>query len=105
MPDYSHHKMQDWEWYSHYHSRMGREAFEKYFNQIHTLLHSMQPGSFFSIEKNVKPDNRDLFIKMCCMIFRVQLVGNDLPEYYYDFSLDYTEIRCKKIVGIKKMIK
>jgi hypothetical protein len=75
---------------------MGKEAYEKYVNDIYKFLLAMQPGNFLSIEKNVKPENIDLFIKVCCMFIQEQQASSTPRKFYHTFSDDYAEIRCKK---------
>ena len=94
MPDYSEHLLQNWEWCNEYRSRMGKAAYEKYVSDVYELLLAMQPDSFFSIERRVKPANRDLFIKVCCMFIQEQFMSNRRRDFCHSFSANYTEIRC-----------
>jgi hypothetical protein len=96
MPDYSQHRPQDWEWCNEYRSRMGDEAWWKYINDVYGFLLSMRPGNFLSVEKNVKPENVDLFIKVCCLFIQEQQASSFPGELYHIFGDDYAEIRCKK---------
>ena len=97
MADYSQHIMRDWGWYNEYRARMGKEACDQYVSNVYKLLLSMQPGSFFSIEKNVNPENRDLFIKICCMFIQEQFMSEHPRDFHHSFNEDYTEIRCVEI--------
>ena len=97
MPDYSEHKLQNWEWCNDYRSRMGKEAYEKYVSDVYAFLLKMKPESFFSIERNVKPENRDLFIKVCCMFIQEQFLSKQPRDFCHSFSPDYIEIRCVKL--------
>jgi len=94
MPDYSKHRMQNWEWYAEYRSRMGIEAFDKYVNSVYNLLMKMKPGAYFVIERNVKPENIDLFIKICCMFIREQSLSDLKNDIYHNFNADYSKIVC-----------
>jgi hypothetical protein len=94
MPDYSKHRLANWEWCNEYRSRMGEEAYDKYVNRVYELLLSMKPGMFFSIEKNVNPENIDLFVKVCCMCIQEQLMSPVPQKIYHIFNADYTEVRC-----------
>jgi len=94
MPDYSNHRLQNWEWYTEYRSRSGREPLLQYINTVYKLLMNMKPGSYFNIEKNVRPENIDLFIKICCMFIQEQTVSSRKREHYHCFNKTYTEIRC-----------
>ena len=98
MPDYSEHIMKNWEWCDRYRSLMGTAAYEKYVGSVYGLLMEMQPGSFFSIEKNVKPENRDLFIKTCCMFMKEQYLSDQSRDFCHSFNATCTEIRCIKLL-------
>lgn len=76
---------------------MGKESYEKYINNVYILLLGMQPDQFFSIEKNVKPENRDLFIKVCCMFIQEQNMSKKERNFHHSFSTDYTQIKCVKL--------
>jgi len=93
MPDYSEHIMKNWEWCSDYRSRMGTEAYGKYVRSVYELLLGMQTGSFFSIEKNVKQENRDLFIKICCRFMQEQFMSDQPRDFCLSFNANCTEIR------------
>ena len=96
MPDYSEHIMKNWEWCHDYRSRMGTAAYEKYVGNVYELLLAMQPDSFFSIEKNVKEGNRDLFIKVCCRFMQEQFMSGQPRDFCLSFNADCTEIRCER---------
>jgi hypothetical protein len=64
---------------------MGSEAFREYINRVYTELMMMNVGERFSIDKNVRPENIELFIKTGCMFI--------LDGFYdYEFSNDYKYI-------------
>ena len=94
MTDYSQHRPPDWEWYHAYRSRMGAEAFGKYLNDVYRMLSGMKPGSFFSIEKNVRSENIDLFIKICCMFIDEQVRAGP-ADVCHCFNPDYSIIKCQ----------
>jgi hypothetical protein len=98
MPDLSKHLMQNWEWCQAYRSQMGKEAYNQYVGNVYTLLLNMQPDTYFSIEKNVKPANIDLFVKVCCMFIQEQFMSDRPRNFCHSFSPDYTEIRCVPIL-------
>ena len=95
MPDYRIHRMKDWAWCDTYRARLGREAYDRYVNAVYRLLTEMKPGSFFVVEKNVKPDNIDLFIKICCMFIQEHAVIQKKCPECYEFNEDYTIIKRK----------
>ena len=97
MTDYSNHIMKNWDWCDAYRSRMGEESYYKYVGNVYDLLLNMQPGSFFSIEKNVKPENRDLFIKICCRFIQEQFMSDNRRNFNHSFNSNCTEIRCTKL--------
>ena len=93
MPDYSKHRLQNWEWYTQYRSEMGDIAFQQYVNRCYVILQTMQPGGYLVIDKNVRPENVDLFIKICCM-FIDEHNRFSQARLSYEFKSDYSEIRC-----------
>ena len=97
MSDYTNHIMKNWDWCEEYRSRLGEEVFNKYTDNVYTLLSDMQPDTFFNIEKNVKPENRDLFIKCCCMFMQEQFMSDQPRDHCHSFNSECTEIRCIKL--------
>lgn len=77
----------DWSWVELYQRRMGNEAFREYRDNVYRKLMAMQPKSSFDIEKNVREDNRDIFIKLCCLFMNEGNPG-------YKFSPNYKQIIC-----------
>ena len=102
MPDYTKHLLKNWEWSDEYRSRMGKEAYWKYVHEIYNMLLSRQPDSFFSIKKNVKPENVDLFIKVCCMFILEQSLSTVRRNFRYTFNRDCTEIRYVELHFLEK---
>ena len=94
MTDYTEHIMKNWEWCEKYRSRLGVTHYNKYVNDVISLLWDMQPDTFFSIEKNVKPENLDLFIKVCCMFMHTQYNSQQHRDVCHGFNADCTEVRC-----------
>lgn len=87
MNSYSIYRLMDWAWVDTYKSRMGNEAFHYYVNSVYGMLLKMNPGDRFEIEKTVKAENIDLFIKIVCMFIQEE-------HENYDFSNDYKIVRC-----------
>jgi hypothetical protein len=77
----------DWDWYEAYKSRMGAEALGCYIDRVYTFMRNMQPGSFFRLEGNVKPENIDLFVKVCCLFI------SEYPYLHCYFNADATQLR------------
>jgi len=86
--------MKNWDWCTEYRSLMGKEAYWKYVGSVYGLLLDMRLDSFFSIEKNVKPENRDLFIKVCCRFMQEQFMSGEPRNFCHSFNSECTEIRC-----------
>jgi len=94
MPNYAKHRMSNWDWYQEYRSRMGDEAYCRYEASVFNLLDGMKSGNFFVIEKNVQPENIELFIKICCYYIIKQQYAN-VSKTIHEFSDDYSSIKCK----------
>jgi hypothetical protein len=77
--------MTDWSWIQTYKDRMGNKAFKEYVNSVYKRLMEMKVGDRFSIDKNVRPENTELFIKIGCMFIREGFCD-------YEFSNDYKSI-------------
>ena len=77
---------------------MGKEAFDKYVNQVYEVLLSMKPGKFLSIDENVKSENIDLFIKICCMFISEQSVSAEPSGFCHIFNDEFTEIKCNTYI-------
>lgn len=86
MESYAQYRMNDWGWIPRYKSLMGKESFNEYVNNVYLELMSMKIGKSFSIDSEVKTENRELFVKIVCMFIQE---GN----YDYEFSPDYKIVR------------
>lgn len=95
MDTYETYKLIDWDWIQVYKTRMGKEAFQQYVNDVYRLLLTMLPGKPFNIEEKVREENRELFIKIVCM-FISEGNGN------YGFSDDYKKVRYEGEIKTKK---
>lgn len=82
MDSYAIYRLTDWDWINVYKQKMGISQFQDYVNGVYDELLRMKIGNSFSLESNVKEENRELFIKIVCMFIQE---GN----YDYEFSLDY----------------
>lgn len=54
----------DWSWYNRYSSLLGEEELKEYINKVYLRLDELQVGEFFYVEKKVKSENLELFIKV-----------------------------------------
>jgi hypothetical protein len=70
--DFSQHVLKsltDDTWIREYSEKMGEDNLYKYKNDVYKHLYNIQVGQSISIEKWVKPENWDLFVKIaCCFI-------------------------------------
>lgn len=82
MDSYAIYRLADWDWINIYKQKMGVSRFHDYVNDVYGELIRMKVGNSFSLESNVKEENRELFIKIVCMFIQE---GN--PDY--EFSKDY----------------
>lgn len=84
MADFSEYSLTSWTWRNLYEQQMGVEAFALYQERIWSALIRLPENEYYDIAKQVKPENRDLFIKTCCQFI--------LTHTDYEFSNDYTKI-------------
>lgn len=82
MSNLEKYRLTNYSFIEEYEKKMGIDYFRKYRDDIYRFLVSMKIGDRFSIERNVKVENIDLFIKIVCMFI---LAGNTA----YEFSNDY----------------
>lgn len=96
MDNYGMYRLTGWGWIDRYKKKMGIDLFHTYVNNVYNELMRMNVGDVFSLEKEVKEENRELFIKIVCMF--IQEGNND-----YEFSPDYKIVkRNEKITMVKK---
>ena len=103
MPNYTVHLMRNWDWLYKYKQELGAEKISEYINRVYQLLTKMKPGSFFSIEKNVKAENRDLFIKVSCMF--IDELYDSQSSLLYEFNSDATIIRHREKIEYTPLLK
>jgi hypothetical protein len=95
--DLSKHRMNNYDWLKEYITQRGKEAFNKFINDVYKFLLEIKPGSFFQIEGNVKPENIDFFIKVCCMFIHERYCSKQTFATEYIFSDNYSKIICREI--------
>lgn len=95
--DLSKYRMNNYDWFKEYTAQRGKEAFDKFINDVCKFLLEMKPGTFFQIERNVKPENIDFFIKVCCMFIHERYCSVQEFKTEYIFSNDYTKIIHREI--------
>lgn len=78
--------MSDYGWVELYKNKMGDAQFRDYLNSVYRQLLSLQVGQYFDIVKNVRSENYELFVKICCL-FISEEHGN------YEFFGNYTKIK------------
>lgn len=95
----SHHIPQNNDWLKAKMYEMGVPQFMEYSNRVYKLLLDLQPGCFINIAntKAVSEQNRELFIKCCCLFFTEK--GN--PFTGYEFSADATKITRREPIVFK----
>jgi hypothetical protein len=91
-PNYLESIPRDWNWYETYKSARGVDALHTFVDRVYKFLMNMKPDSFFRIDSGVKPENADLFIKVCCMFISEYGYLPDRTDYY-EFNADATFIR------------
>ena len=82
--NFSEHRLTDWTWQELYRAQLGEDTYNDYFNSVWMALDRLQENEYYDIAKQVKTENRDLFIKICCQYV--------MTHKEYEFSSDYTKI-------------
>ena len=82
--NFSEHRLTDWAWQELYRAQLGENTYNEYFNSVWMALDRLQENEYYDIAKQVKTENRDLFIKICCQYV--------MTHKEYEFSSDYTKI-------------
>lgn len=82
--NFSEHRLTNWSWQELYRIQLGESAYNEYFNSVWLALDRLEVNEFYDIAKQVRVENRDLFIKICCQYI--------LTHNGYEFSNDYTQI-------------
>jgi len=81
----SHHaptSLSDDTWIKEYIHKMGEKSFWGYKRQVYDLLQSLAIGEMVNVEKWVKPENIDIFIKIaCCFISESKCCYQMNPEH------------------------
>lgn len=82
--DFSEHRLTDWIWRDIYRAKLGDEVYDAFFEDLWLKLDQLRVNEYYDVARQVKPENRDLFIKICCQYI--------LTHKDYEFSNDYTKI-------------
>ena len=90
MINYSHHRLENWDWVDKYIEIHGWEEYINFTNKVYNRLVNLQPGKKFDITEKVSEKNRDFFIKIACQFILEQL--EMFKDGNYHFSDDYTKI-------------
>ena len=77
-------RLTDWTWQELYRAQLGEDTYNDYFTSVWMALDRLQENEYYDIAKQVKTENRDLFIKICCQYV--------LTHKEYELSNDYTKI-------------
>ena len=89
--DFRHYLLQsltDPTWINEYAAKMGEQALYAYKNEVYKALYNLQFGESIVIEKWVKPENYDLFVKICCCFISES-------EGCYQFNVECNKITHK----------
>lgn len=84
----------DHSWYYKYEKLMGEHKLNTYISRVYSTLWNMKPGERFEIDKRVKEENFELFIKTACWFMDDYFKGN--PNDNFFFSEDYSIIYRRK---------
>lgn len=77
-------RLNDWSELSKFKDEMGIEEYNAYTDKVYSVLLNLPPGKFYSVNKLAKPENFDLFIKICCLFIH--------SNHQYTMSSDYSKI-------------
>lgn len=102
MPDYTSHLPENMDWWELYKEKLGKHKLLEFTDRVYKLFINMKPGSFFSIEKNVTEENRDLFIKIICMFIDEAYHSPFSVEGYYELNSDCTVLKHVHTNKLKK---
>lgn len=86
MESFKQYRLNDYSFIEEYEKKMGQNYFRKYRDDVYIFLINMKVDEKFSIERNVKKENFDLFIKIICLFI---LEGH--PDY--EFTNDYKFVK------------
>lgn len=100
--DYTKHKMERENDLYPYLIEMGQIEFQRYLFRLHRLVSGMKPKEGFNIDDiNKKEENRDMFIKMLCLIAYIYHGIYFFNESYTYFYREEKPRYAKKIVKQK----
>ena len=77
-------------WIDEFCRNLGTEYIQNYYHRVWLKLYDMKIGEEFDITKRVKPDNRELFIKMASLC--IYELRHEYREWV--FSEDGSKIKC-----------
>ncbi|MDR2915591.1 MAG: hypothetical protein LBV74_12290 [Tannerella sp.] len=86
MESFVQYRLNDYSFIPEYEQRMGKDNFRKYRDDVFIRLTEIKVGESFSIEKYVKKENLNLFIKIVCYFITM---GNS----NYEFTDDYKYVK------------
>lgn len=90
--DYRHHRLGDPNELYPYLVEMGQKAYHDYFDRVYNKVQGMLPGHSFLIDNMVVETNRDVFIKMLCLIIQLD---ERIGEFYFNesFTVFYRRVQ------------
>lgn len=75
-------------WLNNYIAAMGEEAFWTYKRKLYLMLYNLEVGQSIEVQKWAKPQNLDLFMKICCCFVQES-------RFNYQFNNEFTTITHK----------
>lgn len=88
MADLSHYRLNSYSEIIDLQHRIGDKKFYKYLNTVYTTAEGIKIGQLYTIEKEVKMANRNIFIKCVCLY-----MIDTGSRCNVEFSNDYSSVR------------
>ncbi len=63
--------------------------FFRFVHSVYTLLDELPPGGTIRVLETVKPDSREIFVKVVCLYIRMEHRTRTLEDDLIEFSEDY----------------
>jgi hypothetical protein len=68
--------------------KIGEVKFYAYYDTVRIIIKNLQPGAFYDIVANVRPENIEVFIKCVCLYIR-----RTAGDCNFVLSDDYTKVK------------
>lgn len=96
--DFSKHRLIDESQLYPYFAKMGLTEYDAYIKRINRKILSMEPGTKLRIDPLVEEENRDLFIKMICLLINIH--RNEGIDFH--FNSTYTVLHRRNNIEPRK---